>query len=302
MRKFAFFCAIILVVVVALLCANDALNCYLVFSNENSNSYKIQRLFSPPENDEIPILGSSRAEAGFAPTEISKNAFNYGISGSPARETVFHLKEVLSRPGRTLVIVNLDPWGLGKGIFRGDYRFVADYPLVKSEPMIQVPIADRFLGFRFYGKTRSNLAECINSHIAATKTMERGAILQRFSRSKAEWKYIISKCEPQGFTCDEETKLMLTDTLMSNMRHEVVFVVSPIARPWVERFTGVENLVELEEWLSRFPHVHVIGFANTSEGYELSEFMDLTHLNEKGARRFSREIRERLVSLGLMQE
>ena len=31
-----------------------------------------------------------------------------------------------------------------------------------------------------------------------------------------------------------------------------------------------------------------------------SEFMDLTHLNETGARRFSKELKARLVSLGLL--
>ena len=93
---------------------------------------------------------------------------------------------------------------------------------------------------------------------------------------------------------------MLAETLLGNTHHEVVFVVSPIAKPWWDRFTGQKELAELENWLSSFPHVHVIGFAETSQGYELSEFMDLTHLNETGARRFSRELKARLASFGLM--
>jgi len=38
----------------------------------------------------------------------------------------------------------------------------------------------------------------------------------------------------------------------------------------------------------------VIGYAETRDGYGLQDFMDLTHLNESGARRFSRELKERL--------
>ena len=91
---------------------------------------------------------------------------------------------------------------------------------------------------------------------------------------------------------------MLEDVLSHNANHEVVFVVSPIAKPWWERFTGHNELSELEEWLRSFPHVHVLGFKETSQGYELSEFMDMTHLNETGARRFSKELKDRLVSLG----
>ena len=93
---------------------------------------------------------------------------------------------------------------------------------------------------------------------------------------------------------------MLGDILSANTRHEVVFVVSPIAKPWWDRFTGHAELAELEQWLRSFPHVHVIEHTGTSEGYELSEFMDLTHLNEKGARRFTRELKAQLRSMGLM--
>lgn len=291
----------VLLAVVALMLANDALNRHLVFSTSNSNPYKMQRLFENSEKEEIPILGSSRAEAGFAPGEISDKAFNYGLSGSSARETAFHLKAVLSRPDSGLVIVNLDPWGLGNGSFLGDYRFVTDNPLVKSESKIVIPFTDRLPGIRFQGRTRRNIAECLNNRLAVTKTMERGAILQRLSRSEAEWDYIISKCGSHGCSCDEETQAMLSEILSSNTRHEVVFVVSPVSKPWWNRFTGQEALSSLKNWLCRFPHVHVIGFAETSQGYELSEFMDLTHLNEKGARRFSKELKTRLVGLGLIE-
>lgn len=300
MKKFFLFAAMVFLALMALMFANDALNRHLVFSMSNSNPYKMQRLFVVMEEGEIPILGSSRAEAGFAPKEISDNAFNYGLSGSSARETVFHLKAVMSRPGNGLVIVNLDPWGLGNGMFLGDYRFAADNPLVRSEPKIHIPFTDLVPGIRFQGKTRRNIAEFMNNRLAVTKTMERGAILQRLSRSKDEWNYLISRCVSHGYVCDDETKAMLSEILSSNTLHEVVFVVSPIAKPWWDKFTGQEALLSLENWLRLFPHVHVIGFAEASQGYELSEFMDLTHLNESGARHFSQALKDRLKLLGLL--
>ena len=240
MKRFLLFVPAVFAALVVMMLANDALNRHLIFSSSGSNPCKMYRLFANPEKREIPILGSSRAEAGFAPAEIADNAFNYGLSGSPARETAFHLKAVLSRPGRGLVIVNLDPWGLGNGRFLGDYRFAADNALVKAEPKIHIPLANRLPGIRFQGKTRTNLAECMSNRLAVTKTMERGAVLQRLSRNEAEWGYIISKCEPRGCNCDAETKAMLDDALSRNADHEVVFVVSPIAKPWQERFTGQE--------------------------------------------------------------
>ena len=288
--------------VVALSLVNDALNRGLVFSAPSSNPFKMHRLFENPESNEIPILGSSRAEAGFAPSELSCKAFNYGLSGSSARETAFHLKVVLSRESGGPVIVNLDPWGLGNGPFLGDYRFDVGHPLVKSEHKIHIPIADRLPSVRFQGKTRGNLAQFLNNRLAVTKTMERGAILQRLSRSQSEWEYIISRCETRTCTCDKDTKEMLADILSKNTRREVVFVVSPIAKPWWDRFLGQKELAALEDWLRGFPHVHVLGFMETSQGYELSEFMDLTHLNESGARRFTKELKQRLDALGIMEK
>ena len=65
-----------------------------------------------------------------------------------------------------------------------------------------------------------------------------------------------------------------------------------------ERFSGHKELKKLKDWLQEFPHVNVLDFFDSSEGYGLNEFMDLTHLNESGARRFSKRLRNELQSLG----
>lgn len=295
MKKFLLFFLGVLLATVALTVANDALNRYLIFSSSNANPYKMYRLLTAPEADEIPILGSSRAEAGFAPAELSATAFNYGLSGSSMRETAFHLKVALARPGGGRVIVNLDPWGLGNGAFQGDYRFVADAPLGRAESRIKVPPLDRIVGIRFQGATRKNLAECVNNRLAVTKTMERGAILQRISRSAEEWDYIIARCTPAAFGRDAETERLLAEILSANRDKEIVFVVSPISAPWWARFNGKEDLAELERWLEGFPQCRVFDAQKELPQYELSEFMDLTHLNEHGARRFTRELRAALA-------
>ena len=143
--SFAFLFAVLAATVILLL-ANERLNRYLIFSSSNSNPYKMYRLFVDAPGDEIPILGSSRAEAGFAPKELSEKSFNYGLSGSSMRETAFHLKAVTARPSNGLVIVNLDPWGLGNGDFLGRYRFAADVELVKEEPKVKLSLIDRIPG------------------------------------------------------------------------------------------------------------------------------------------------------------
>lgn len=282
----------------ALMLANEAVNRHLIFTSSNVNAYKMYRLIAERPANEVAIIGSSRAEAGFAPKEISPEAFNYGLSGSSMRETLFHLKCLLERDSDTPIIVNLDPWGLGNGKFLGDYRLVANSPEVRLEPeKIKLPIADRIPGLRFHGKFRSNVAECMNNRLAVTKTMEQGAILQRLSRNDDEWAYIISKCKPAKFGCDAETKAMLDGILKSNPSSKIAFVVSPVAPPWLDRFEGKEELREFERYLANYPNVQVLDFTDAAYGFDLPEFMDLTHLNEQGARRFSRLLKERLSVL-----
>ncbi|MBQ4439958.1 MAG: SGNH/GDSL hydrolase family protein [Kiritimatiellae bacterium] len=289
MRRFLVYSISILAAAIAMMAANDLLNIALIEASPSSNPGKMRRLFANPEPDEIAILGSSRAQAGFVPGEISPHAFNYGLNGSSFRETVFHLKEVLARPGAAPVIVNLDHWGLNNGGFTGDYSLAWFSESVRSEPKISVPLADRIPLLRFQGGTRQNFSQYLNDRMAVTKTMERGAILERISRSEAEWDYIISKCDRTAFFSDDETKALLTDALCHRGNHPIVFVVSPISSPWLERFDGAEGLEALKAWLSAFEGVRVLDFSSSGE-YPLSDFMDLTHLNETGARKFSRAL------------
>ena len=289
--------------VYALLLANEWVNLRLIFSSTNTTVYKMYRLFNEECRGEIPILGSSRAEAGFAPSELSPSVFNYGLSGSGQWETLLHLKAVCSRKDARLVIINLDPWGIGgKGSFQGNYSFAYGSPVLKGyESQVKVALADRCLGIRLYGKLRNNLASCLNSVTAATKKIDNGAILQRLSRNPAEWEYIISKCPAQKFNLNSQTWDEYKRVLAANQNVKVVFVVSPVSLPWWERFTGKEELRAFLTEASKIPNVTVLDMCSSNvREYDLSWFMDLTHLNEKGARRFSRELKNALENKGIL--
>lgn len=301
-KRFLLFVSAIVAAVAAMMLANDALNKRLALSSHSSPQYKMWRLFANPEKGEIPILGSSRAEAGFAPKEISEEAFNYGLSGSTFRETAFHLEEVLSRKDCRLAIVNLDPWGLGAASsFIGDYRFAAGAGRVRREPLARLPALERIPGVRSHGRTRLALSDWLNERLAVTKTMERGAILQRISRSADEWKIIASKSPDEyQFAVDAATKAILERLLRSNGSCQIVFVLSPVSQIWLGRFHRFQELRSLVAWLESFDRVAVLAFLSPGEGYGMEEFMDPTHLNEHGARRFSRELRTALLARGLL--
>ena len=289
----------LIVLTLGLMCLNDLFNRYLIFSTKSTNSYKMYRMFRDYPKGEIPIIGSSRAETGFVPREISANAFNYGMSGSIFRESVLHLRQVLTRDDCRLVILNLEPWGLPDNGFTGDYRFVAEERLVEEErARIVIPLTNRIPGIRFHGQIRKNLAAFLNNRLAMTKTMEAGAALLRLHRSETEWKYILANLEVGKFVEDAETKKRLERTLLNNDKAEIVFVISPVADVWWKSFIDKEKTVALVKWLRGFKHVHV--FDDISDGYTLYEFADPTHLNENGARKFSKALGKRLVENGIL--
>lgn len=287
----------------ALLLVNEWVNLRLIFSSTNTTTYKMYRLFNEECRNEIPILGSSRAETGFVPSELSSSVFNYGLSGSGQWETLLHLKAVCSRNDAKLVIINLDPWGIGcKGRFQGDYSFAYGSPVLKGyENEVKVTFADRCPGIRLYGKLRNNLASCLNSHTATTRKIDNGASLQRLSRNLSEWEYIISKCSAQKFNLDRLTWNEYKRVLAANPNVKVVFVVSPISSPWWEQFAGKAELSAFLTDASKIQNAIVIDMCSSRIGeYDLSCFMDLTHLNEKGARLFSRELKVALESKGIL--
>lgn len=303
MKRFLLITVGLFATLYGLLLVNDYVNLKLIFSSTNTSLYKMYRLFKEPVQNEIPILGSSRAEAGLVPSELSPRAFNYGLSGSGQWETLFHLKVVCDRKDVSLVIVNLDPWGIqGKGGFQGHYALAHGSPMMKGyENQTKVAILDRVPGTRFYGRFRSNIGECLNSVLAATKKIDNGAILQRLSRNEEEWEYIIGKCKGAKFSVSEETWKEYQEVLHSHPNVTVVFVVSPVAPPWWDRYEGEEKLHEFLCEASTLNNVRVIDMCSTNiDKYDLSYFMDLTHLNEAGAHRFTRELKQKLEEMGLL--
>lgn len=300
MKRFLAYITLVLLAVIGVMIANDSLNRVLVMSSVCSDVYKMKRLFVSAPEDEIPILGSSRAEVCIAPKELSSRAFSYGQGGSLFRETVFQLKFVLKKPGSKLIVVNLDPWGLHAGTFRCDYRFVADVQAVKSEPNIVLPWSDRIPGLRFYGELRKNLTMGIRSG-SSTKVLEQGAVLSKVVRSESDWTYIKKNLEVKSFFIDDETWQMLQEVLTGNASHEVVFVVPPIIAEWWAQFEGGGEFDRLKARLRDFQHVHVIDWRELGVNFDLSDFLDPTHLNERGARKFTRALKCVSVDCGLLR-
>ncbi len=292
MKRCIAFVVVLLLLTIGMMFLNDRINVALVLSSTGNSAYKTYRLFSEKPRHEIAILGSSRACAHFVPSLLSPYAFNYGVDGSGMYETLTMLERALQNPYPSPIIVNLDPWG-----FHGEITasFVADYTLVRDAPMEQ-PWEKTMPGIRFHGALRNNLASWFNGQRAVTKRIEQGAILQLLSRTPEEWQIINRKIMSSTFSYDSSWDAFL-ERCRATKAHPIVWVVGPTAPAWRAKYQGDEARKAFCERLKVQPHTYVIDLYDVTKDYTEAAFVDPTHLNIEGAKRFTALLKRALEAL-----
>ena len=307
MKKFLVFAAWLFAIFLALTFACDGLNLALVRSSSGNIAYKMERLFGDLAEDEIPILGSSRAENHFVPSELGPDFFNYGIPGSPIGETLFLLRDLVMRKQSGLVVVNVDPRGFDefeglRGVFRGSYLLVARSADVRRRlPPGVVRGIDWLPGIRFQGRLRANLASAVNAWLSVTREIDRGAVLQKEFRTDDEWASIDKAMKPMDFSLPSEACQATLDEIARIVkardgRLRVVFIIGPSTPAWRNAFKGGDAL---RKWVKDFnakmadSHLEALDMFSDSD-LERNGFANPTHLNRDGAARFSRELKRRL--------
>lgn len=299
MKRFLLIMFGIVIWVVAWVMVYDQVNVWLIRHAPGTYAHKIERLLLNVDASEIPILGSSRAETCYAPSVLGTNVFNYGISGSCIRETLFHLRMVLERKTTGDIIVNLDPWGF---VYYGTEKtsgFAGAYGLAslnsdvrKKLPDGLVALSDWLPGVRFQGRLRSNLAAWLNARKAVTKKVDQGAALLKRSRTEEEWKVIDASLKPESFTgpnAEAQAELDAIEALLNERPGVRVFWIVAPASPSYKRLLQGEH--ELEHFLKSLHGQNRVVNLLMDEDFGVGDFADPTHLNLQGATKFSTKLR-----------
>jgi hypothetical protein len=172
MKKFLIYFAGIALAVIALALLSDWANMYLVHHSTGNPISKMERLWQSTNDEEIPIMGSSRALGNFYPSELSPKCFNYGVNGMGLKEVIFNLKALEGRNSKWPIILNFDPWS---ALTEQEKNWVGDYRLAPRSGRCKT--LDAVPGIRFYGMFRNNLTYYHNSKKAVTKSVDSGAVL-----------------------------------------------------------------------------------------------------------------------------
>jgi len=311
MKRFLAIVSGLVVAFLALTAAYDRLNLWLIRASSGNDTYKMERFFSKAVEDEIPVLGSSRALAHFVPATLGTNVFNYGINGSGVGETLFLLKDLVKRKPFGLILVNVDPWGFGafddaKAVFHGTYTLAASSRDVRRRlPPGIVSTSDWLPGVRFQGCLHANLSNLMNARMSVTKRIDRGAVLPMVSWTEEEWAYLDKTLGPTRFVPPSPACRAALDEIVRLVaahggRLRVAFVIGPISPPWRRKLANAD---ELRTWALSFADemsgqpISVIDLFSDTD-FATEEFADATHLNYDGAVRFSSELKRILNEMG----
>ena len=287
MKKFLIYFAgvALATVVLALLC--DIANMYLVHHSSGNPISKMERLWQSTNDEEIPIIGASRALGNFYPSELSSQCFNYGVNGMHLNEVLFNLRAFKGRNYKGPIILNFDPWSV---LSNNNKNWVGDYRLAPKSG--RSDIVDAIPGIRFYGMFRKNFTDYLNSKKAVTKIIDKGAVLLKQSRSKKEWEIINSKLTSWHFEYANWVE-KFEQSIYALVPRKVIVVVCPCSSRKTELFTGKNNLEAFLMRITKLSNIRVINYYG-SDKFSDGDFTDPTHFNVEGARKFSQMLKKEL--------
>ena len=270
------------------------------------NDYVIKGEYFSLAKDTIEtlILGSSVALRGIDPETTGLNAFNYAFQGQSHDVDLTILSEVIPGiPNLERIVINVSAHSLKNDLSNSIDPFRASHYCLFTDFDLGVPFWHHLAStnFLYY---RDKAKKAFFDPAAIAKVKDNG-----FSPFISEWDSMhFSKAELEQKHSNWSQKLALPESLgLSNLSKlislcsengvEVILLETPIA-PSLKAFSGLSAMDEVSK--EAIGHLTVVPGVNyvevPSDYFSDQDFHDPTHLNIKGAQKWSRLVRERIVS------
>jgi hypothetical protein len=274
----------------------------IILANPSCGAYKINRILTATNKNEIPIIGSSRAETSFIPELLGSDFFNYGLEGTQENVMLFFIEQECRKKNKTspLIIANIDLDGINTK--NGDllnYLYNSKDPKVKK--LIEnyhyyhaVPFM-KYIGqfenyFRYYLNNRTQLNKYAKDGAFIEKTVLPKKILDELIEYRRK--------NQDEFKHEAELKDRFFKTLKANNDRFFVFAVPPYHSCFFTNYKNPQDAKKFLDELRALPNVRVFDFSGII--YPDSLFINTTHLNYKGALRFTKEFKDSLNTLNMI--
>lgn len=267
---------------------------YVIFRTPMHGAAKIHRSITRL-SPELSILGSSRALGSYLPDTLSLRSYNYGINGTGYEVVDLFLTFEEQRPySRTPIIINFDYdlWKPDLGDLN-NYLPHVSHPavrdLLKSQdmysPWYELPAV------RFFNSYDSYVKDYINFRVELTKLTSLGASLEKNKLDEATFARLVKKRlgTKAKWSPNEGQMQRLYAHFEKRPDRMFYLVVAPYHRSFYETFEGMEQAQAWLDEVDRRPNVDVVQV--DGRNYPDSLFVNTTHINLLGAKRFSKEVR-----------
>lgn len=272
----------------------------IILSNENCGAYKINRIINLNDPFEIPILGSSRAEASFIPELLGKNYFNYGLEGTQENVMLFFINEECKKKNKKwpVIIANIDLDGINtKSGDIANYLYNSDNEGVKKligekyEFQYNIPFV------KYVGQFENYFRYYLNNKMQLTKYSKDGAFIDKAVLPQKLIDDLIEfrRTHQDVFLHENVLKEEFFNSINSNKDRYFVFVIPPYHSCYFTNYKNPEDAKAFVNELKGLSNVRVFDFSSVI--YPDSLFINTTHLNYNGAVRFTKEFKDSLATL-----
>lgn len=280
--------------------------------------YTFNRLMNERMDNDVIILGNSRAQCSYCPSVIDSvlgtNSRNLGVSGQPFgvsnfRWSLYQRNNVMPE----LVIINMDYMELSvnhKGVDQEQYYPYVNDPraswainandfswLDRNCPMyryrgdyklITVALA-AFAGKQLFSKWDSNLCKGYANVDSPWDGFE-------FAKQLAKNDTLTGACEPEA--------VVMLDSLCNKLKLDsvaVIFVYAPIFKGVLDHLNQEVPMAAYRDISEKYG-IPMLNYTDMELCSDSTNFYNALHINNKSARFFSRQLAEDIASLGIFAE
>jgi hypothetical protein len=270
----------------------------IILGNPSCGAYKINRILTSVDPNEIPIIGSSRAETSFIPELLGKDFFNYGLEGTQENVMIFFMEQECLKKERTApIIANIDLDGVNSK--SGD---LLNYLYNSRDPRVKplMPNYESYYAFpfvKYLGQFENYFRYYLNNRTQLTKYAKDGAFIEKIVLPKAMLDQLIEyrRTHQDEFRHEEALKTKFMETIKKNGHRQFIFAIPPYHSCFFSNYRNPEDAKAFINELRNLKNVKVFDFSNVI--YPDSLFINTTHLNYNGAVRFTKEFRDSLRTL-----
>lgn len=303
-RPFVVYLSIFFVLIVAV---DYLFTSLIIDSNVTTNYYKLKRLVDENHTEEIPLFGSSTVLRGLLPDELGTEFYNYGITATNYQKLEPLLLTELDKYKKTPIIIEMPP----------PFFYDREQPNIRMEDVL--PLSDQkhfhdFLvnyqfwepwhqikGLRYYGFYTAYLSALIDQSLPpgmhfskGSKTVKRRIVPELFNQFVED-----RENNPVAFSASQNL-ISRFEEIVSNTDRQIIMVVSPFHR------IVYESGFDMEEYRSLFKqleakHTNLKGFIFDGREYSNELFLDTSHLNYWGAMKFTSELKQKLLTSGIIE-